>query len=151
MGQFYSGTYYLRADDKGRLRIPQKLRAMMNSEKLHLVYSANGCLSILTEEEHERLMSQYDGKVTICESGDLKMSRFIAGSVADINEDNQGRFTVPAAAKKFANINKDVVFVGVITKVELWDAERYEAYCSDVDYDYMFKNRFVNSGDGASF
>ena len=42
--------------------------------------------------------------------------------------DRQGRITIPARLRDFADLSKDVAVVGNDSKVELWDAVKWEAY-----------------------
>ena len=58
---------------------------------------------------------------------------FMAGA-AEVETDKQGRFLVPAKLREQAGLTKDVVFVGVVSKIELWSKERWEQNCC---YDNM--------------
>ena len=48
--------------------------------------------------------------------------------------DKQGRILLPANLREFAGIEKDVVSVGVYSRVEIWSKERYE---ENTDFDDM--------------
>ena len=48
----------------------------------------------------------------------------------EVEEDKQGRFVIPANLKEFAKINKNIVFVGVGQRLELWSEENWNAYTS---------------------
>ena len=52
--------------------------------------------------------------------------RMLFSSACELEEDAQGRFLIPSNLKEFAEILKDVVFVGVGNRVELWSAERWQ-------------------------
>ena len=60
-----------------------------------------------------------------------KPLRFLFSSAVEIEEDNQGRFLLPANLREFAGITKDVVFVGVGNRAELWSEDRWNKYCLD--------------------
>ena len=62
--------------------------------------------------------------------------RFLFSSAIEIEEDNQGRFLLPSNLKTYANINKEVVFIGVGNRIELWASERWEEYSN------LSKNNF---------
>lgn len=48
-------------------------------------------------------------------------------------EDNQGRFVLDANLRRIAKIQKDVVFVGMFDRIELWAAETYNERFKDLD------------------
>ncbi len=146
-----AGKYNLHADEKGRLRVPSNLRDNMPSKQLYAMYSAGGCLSIVTEEEADKLFTHFESMVTVADTKDLKAARVLMGFMGELKEDSQGRFVVPAELKKMAEINKDVVFVGMGKKVELWDAKRFEENLSGEEYDYPHKEKFEQLGGGIVF
>ena len=48
--------------------------------------------------------------------------------------DKQGRILIPTSLKDFAALEKDVVLIGVGSRMEIWSKERYEG---TVTYDDM--------------
>ena len=40
--------------------------------------------------------------------------------------DKQGRILLPATLRSFAGLEKDVVLVGVLDRVEIWDKSRWD-------------------------
>ena len=46
---------------------------------------------------------------------------------------NQGRFVLDANLRRIAKLQKDVVFVGMIDRIELWSAETYNERFKDLD------------------
>jgi MraZ protein len=45
-----------------------------------------------------------------------------------VEEDNQGRFLLPKALREFAALQKNVVFVGVGSHIEIWDERLWQEY-----------------------
>ena len=66
-------------------------------------------------------------------------STLFFGSIFSAEEDAQGRVVLPAALKKMAGITKDVVTRGRGKRLEIWSAERYNAYIEGIDYDAELK------------
>jgi MraZ protein len=46
----------------------------------------------------------------------------------EIEIDSQGRIMISPVLRKGAGIAKNVVIVGVLQRIEIWDKQRYEAY-----------------------
>lgn len=46
----------------------------------------------------------------------------------DVSLDKQGRFIIPDYLRSYAGLEKKVVIVGVNTRFELWDEEKWNAY-----------------------
>ena len=40
--------------------------------------------------------------------------------------DKQGRILIPAKLREFAALEKEIVFVGALSKVEIWSKERWD-------------------------
>jgi MraZ protein len=47
---------------------------------------------------------------------------------SDESPDKQGRITVPPSLRDYAGLTRDVAVVGVLNRVEVWDAERWATY-----------------------
>lgn len=108
-------------DAKNRLFIPARFRAMLG-ESFYLYYEPGSpCIAIFNEEEWEKK----SGKVI--ESGDADWQRYFFSNVITVEPDKQGRVTLKPDFSKGAGLKKDVAVVGVGNRVEIWDAERYEA------------------------
>lgn len=45
----------------------------------------------------------------------------------DVSLDKQGRILIPSMLRTAAALEKEVVFVGMMNRVEIWDKERLEA------------------------
>ncbi len=54
------------------------------------------------------------------------MQRHFLMNASNGEIDKQGRILIPAKLKELANLTKDVVIVGVIKKIEIWDKETLE-------------------------
>lgn len=125
------GSYHHQLDAKGRLRLPYKFKPFLGNGCV-LTKCSNGSLMVLSAEQYQRFAEQYTVE-DISDFERLKVSRAFFASVAAIEEDNQGRFVLDAKLRKFANINKNVVFVGLENRVELWAEEKWMDYTGEFD------------------
>ncbi len=62
-------------------------------------------------------------------------ARLMLAGAMDVQLDKQGRCVVPEYLRSYAGLRKDVVIVGVNTRLELWDAERWATYTSQTEKD----------------
>ena len=49
--------------------------------------------------------------------------------------DKQGRILLPANLREFAGLDKDVVLVGVGSRIEIWSKEKWDNVAGDEDMD----------------
>lgn len=55
-----------------------------------------------------------------------KLTRFLVGSAVDGGVDKQGRVLISSALREFAGLDKEVVLVGVLNRVEIWDKAKWD-------------------------
>jgi len=126
----FSGKYYYTIDPKGRIIIPAPFREIISSNynpKLYIVNAAfDKCLHIYPQEEWNRLEEKVRQLPKMQEEVRFFMRRVIA-SAQETEIDRQGRILVPAAHREDAGLKSDIVIVGQIEKVELWDRKEWDA------------------------
>jgi transcriptional regulator MraZ len=126
----FSGKYYYTIDPKGRIIIPAPFRETITSNynpKLYVVNAAfDKCLHIFPQEEWNRLEEKVRQLPRMHEEVRFFMRRVIA-SAQEVEMDKQGRILIPAAHRADAGLNSDIVMVGLIEKIELWDKKEWEA------------------------
>lgn len=57
--------------------------------------------------------------------------RFFFSGASECEVDKQGRTLIPSNLREYAKLEKDIYVIGVSTRVEVWDKERWETYSSD--------------------
>lgn len=118
------GEYSHTIDEKGRLIIPAKLRDDLG-ESVVICNGLEGCLFVYSQEEWEKFVDELDTLPRM--NKDARMfKRYFFGSASPGTFDRQGRVSVPAPLRKAANLEKDVVLVGVQDRVEIWDKALWE-------------------------
>ncbi|MDD2972824.1 MAG: division/cell wall cluster transcriptional repressor MraZ [Lachnospiraceae bacterium] len=128
----FMGEYNHTIDAKGRLIIPSKFREVLGDEFV-ITKGLDGCLFVYDNNEwtvfEEKLKS-----LPITNKDARKFVRFFLAGAASVEADKQGRILVPSVLREFGEINKDVVLVGVASRIEIWSKERWE---STSDYEDM--------------
>ena len=122
MARFF-GTYEHSLDQKGRVILPARFRAAFEHGGFLTQYR-DGCLALWTPDEFERQMEEMQLRAASGKS-DRNMARLWASGTHDLEVDRQGRMVLPARMREYAGLEGDVVVVGVIDRVELWDPTRW--------------------------
>ena len=126
----FMGEYSHSIDAKGRLIIPSKLRDQLG-ESFVITKGLDGCLFIYPNSEWETIEAKFR-EVPLTTKDARKFSRFFFAGASQMEVDKQGRILVPSTLREFASLKKEVVLVGVLDRVEVWDKDKWE---SSVDFD----------------
>ena len=136
----FKGVFEHQLDDKNRLRIPSKFKKELTGEHGERAYSffrgMNRCICVMADDDLDETLGSL-AEEGISESAPA--STLFFGSIFSAEEDAQGRVVLPSALKKMAGINKNIVTLGRGKRLEIWSAERYEAYLEGIDYDAELK------------
>ena len=104
--------------------MPSKYREALADEFV-VTLGLDGCLFIYPNEEWEKFVMQLKELPGNKEARQLQ--RYFLAGAANVEMDKQGRFLIPAKLREAAGLTKDIVTVGVLSKLEIWDKEKWEA------------------------
>lgn len=128
---FFMGTYTPKLDEKGRLFLPAKFRDQL-AEGLVVTRGQERCLTIWPMAAFQDLARRaQEAPVTV--KGARDYTRFLFAGASDETPDKQGRITIPPMLREYASLSKDVVVIGVMNRVEIWDPTRWEEYSSEAE------------------
>lgn len=122
----FLGTHRPRLDEKNRVILPAKFRDAL-ADGLVMTKGQDRCLVVWTKSAFAtyaaelRQGSQTSEKVRA-------YTRVLFASAYDDAPDRQGRIVIPAPLRQYAGLTKDCVVVGADTRIEIWDAEAWDAY-----------------------
>ena len=57
--------------------------------------------------------------------------RFFFAGATECEVDKQGRILIPQNLREYAGLEKDIYIIGVSTRVEVWDKDKWENYSGD--------------------
>ena len=123
MARFF-GRYEHSLDDKGRVILPSKFRAQFEHGG-YLTQYQDGCLSLWTPDQFEQQMESMLERAGSGKS-DRNLARLWASTSHEMEIDRQGRMAIPAALREFAGLVGDVLVLGAIDRVELWNREAWD-------------------------
>lgn len=128
----FTGEYSHSIDAKGRVIVPVKFRESLG-ESFMVTVGFDGCLCMYSNDEWESFVNKLSNLPEARKEG-RQILRFFLARATSCEVDKQGRVLIPAKLRDHAALKKDVVFVGVLSKVEIWDRERWdENDISDMD------------------
>ena len=122
---FYS-SYVHNLDNKGRLVIPSKMRDEFGN-KAYILKGFDGCLSIFKEADFLKLMEKINS-LSFNKRVSRSYIREQLASVCELEIDRQGRTLLPTQLLNKFNIGKEVIVIGVLDHIEVWNKADYEAY-----------------------
>ena len=129
----FIGEYNHTMDEKGRVIVPVKFRDGLG-QTFYITKGFDSCLFVFDEQEWESFRHKLDGNA-LKKKDYRKLQRIFIASANDCSLDKQGRVLLPLHLREYANIDKDLVFLGVSNRIEIWSKENWEAYNDDEDFD----------------
>ncbi len=123
MARFF-GRFEHSLDDKGRLILPAKFRGPFEHGGYLSEYQ-DGCLSLWTPEEFELQMETMLEKASAGRS-DRNLARVWASTSHELEIDKQGRMAIPQRLREYAGLVGEVLVLGAIDRVELWNREAWD-------------------------
>jgi MraZ protein len=113
------GSYLGNLGDKRRVAVPKKFLIELGQKPI-LAKWYEDCLILVSADFWERLLTRLTGGKRTAGLGIRDIERFILGSAFETEPDEQGRIVIPEILSSYANLEKEMVFVGLIDRVEIW-------------------------------
>ena len=123
------GEYEHSLDSKGRLIMPAKLREDIG-EKFIITKGLDGCLFAFSIQEWQNF-EQKLRSLPISNKDARAFSRFFFAGAIDCEIDKQGRFLISSNLREFAELTKEVVIIGMDSRIEIWNKEKWQK-CDEV-------------------
>ena len=127
----FFGTHNAKFDDKGRVVIPSAIKGAVPADQLRFVIRKDrnsNCLEMFTWQEWEAMSQAVRAKLDLAfNANDIRYWRtFMSNTITVVPDAKLGRITIPREILDKAGIDKEVVFLGVDYKVEIWAKEEIE-------------------------
>ena len=130
----FIGEYQHSLDSKNRIVVPSKLREGLG-EKFIISKGLDGCLYAYPIDEWQEFEEKLKN-LPLTNRDARAFVRFFVAGATEVETDKQGRGLIPANLREYAGIEKEIVTIGALNKVEIWSKEKWESYNeSDIDFD----------------
>lgn len=130
----FLGEYQHCLDNKGRITVPARFREELG-ETFIVTKGLDNCLFVYSLPEWKTVEDNL--KTLPFTRGDVRaFVRFFFSGACECETDKQGRILLPLSLREYAKIDKDVVIIGVGTRVEVWAQEYWEEYSKQAGASY---------------
>ncbi len=126
---FY-GEYEHSLDKKGRIIIPSVFREASKEnyiDKFFITRGLDGCLFMFSEEEWRLQESKFKG-LSFTKRETRKFNRLFFSGAIETRTDKQGRVLIPSYLKSYAEIKKEIMLIGVSSRIEIWAKDKWQEF-----------------------
>ena len=134
----FIGEYEHSVDAKGRVIMPVRLREDIG-EKFILTKGLDGCLFAYSQIEWTNFEEKLK-TLPLTNKNARDFVRFFLSGAIECEIDKQGRFLIPGNLRNYAKLDKDIVILGVGTRIEIWDKYSWNKSAEDISADEIAEN-----------
>ncbi len=125
----FMGEYHHNLDEKNRVIIPAKLRANLG-ERFIVTQGLEGCLFVYPLKEWEKITKKLNS-LPFTKKDARTFSRFFISGATECVFDKMGRINIASPLIKYADLQKELVIIGVNDRIELWSKDRWDKYLDE--------------------
>ena len=114
--------------------MPVKFREAIG-DWLMVTKGLDGCLFVYPREEWNILQEKLK-QLPFTNSNARAFARFMFGGAVEYELDKQGRILLTGHLREYAGIKKELIIVGVGTRIEIWSKEKWEVYTQKAEESY---------------
>jgi MraZ protein len=140
----FLGEYQHTLDPKGRVILPSAFREELE-EGLVMTVGLDHCVTVHPVADWQRVIEGLRNLRTT-DRRERMFARMVTASAQAEELDRQGRITVPARLREYADLRSHVAVVGADSRVELWDAAAWETYRAEAMADFASTERPFDVG-----
>lgn len=130
----FIGEYQHTLDPKNRVIMPSKFREKLG-DSFVMTKGLDNCLFIYSSAEWSIVEDKLKS-LPMTNKDARAFVRFFFAGASECELDKQGRMVMPNNHKEYAKIDKDLVIIGVSTRIEIWSREEWNKFNSDANISY---------------
>lgn len=134
----FRGSYTHTIDHKGRVSIPARYRRQLSGdadETFVVLRGLDTCIALYPSDEFRRLDERLRAR-SFSDETTRRYQRMMLFDSRDETLDAQGRVALPPRLVAHAQLSKDVLVVGMLDHLELWNPDLFEKYLQSTDKSY---------------
>jgi MraZ protein len=134
----FKGSYEYSVDNKGRINIPARLRRYVSLDANDTFVVTRGyeqCLFVYPLDEWNTL-EQSIRELSTTNPKHRFFMRTLLERATECQLDGQSRITIPKELLQFAGIENEVLILGVLERIEVWNPSVYREYLKSQSESY---------------
>ena len=150
----FLGEFEATLDAKGRFLLPAGFKKQLPEEEAGRFVINRGfekCLALYPVKNWEPLfadisrLNDFDPKVR-------DFRRHFLNGATFVEPDSAGRLLVPPNLKAHADLQKDIVLVAAVNKIEIWDSNKYKQLFDSISPEALSKmvHKVLGGGNGTA-
>ena len=125
----FTGSVEHALDEKGRLIVPARFRERLGAGFVITIAQPEPCLALYPSLTWAGLCARLE-EAPRKDERFRRLVRHLFAHTEEVACDAQGRLLIPAALRAYASIDREIVSIGALTRVEIWAKERYAAHAA---------------------
>jgi|TARA_B100001079_G_scaffold123860_1_gene106165 MraZ protein len=131
----FTGKYLHTIDDNNRLAIPSSIRKCVDEKKegkgFFITPGLDKCLALYSPLHFEETSEKLTEPMFTNRKARNFQRLFFSMSSSVVTCDKQGRIIIPQLHKDYAGLKKEVIIIGVMDKIEIWDLQQWNEFEED--------------------
>lgn len=127
----YTGRYYHKLDDKNRFSLPASFRESLG-KKVIVTKGLDGCLFLFDLSQWAKKLEEA-GNLEYTKKTNRDFVRLLTNDALELELDEHGRILLSSYLKDQANLKREIVIVGSLDRVEIWDQATYHDYMTKIE------------------
>lgn len=127
----FIGEYTHTMDAKRRVSLPSPFREELD-DSVVLTRGLDSCIFLFPEGAWQNIADEL-ASLSFGDADSRGLNRFLLAGAREVTIDKSGRILVPDFLAEFADLDKEVVFTGVHSRIELWGADQWKSYSAEVE------------------
>jgi len=120
----FAGSEQHALDHKGRIIVPARFRERLGTQFVLTIPYPDRCLALYPTATWVEFCGRLEA-IPKKDDAYRHYVRYLFAHTEEVGCDNQGRVLVPALLRDYAEIDRQVVSIGLLTRIEIWAKERY--------------------------
>ncbi len=136
----FTGKYLHTIDDNNRLAMPSSIRKCVDEEKegkgFFITPGLDKCLAIYPPLHFKEITKKLSELMFTNQKARTFQRLFFSRSSSFVTCDKQGRIIIPQLHKDYAGLKKEVVIIGVMDRIEIWDLQHWNEFEEDNEQNF---------------